>query len=438
MRNMKLVLSLAILFCCTISFSEVRGGELEAKEGKQWFKGNLHAHSLWSDGDNYPELIGLWYKEHGFNFLTLSDHNVLATNDRWIDVEMSKGGINAYEKLKAQFPKDWIEERTVDGILEVRLKKFDEFSQLLNEDGSFLMVLGEEVTDGYQGAPVHMNVSNVKELIPPMKGKSVFDTMQNNVNAAISQRERTGQAMMIHLNHPNFHYGVTAEQLMRVVGENFFEVYNGHPSVHNNGNEKHATTERLWDIILTLRITELKLPLMYGLATDDGHEYHQIPSPAKRSEPGRGWVTVLADKLESNTLVRALENGDFYASSGVNMNRIVTDEEGITVEVAPEEGETYTIEFIGTREGYDATSEPVLNEKGEDDKITRKYSDELGAVLHTVTGTEARYSFQPTDLYVRVRVTSSADHPNPAERGDKKQAWIQPVYGPAGQALVVK
>src|SRR5687768_2391459 len=43
----------------------------------QWWKGNLHTHSLWSDGDDYPEMIVDWYKQHGYQFLALSDHNVL-------------------------------------------------------------------------------------------------------------------------------------------------------------------------------------------------------------------------------------------------------------------------------------------------------------------------------------------------------------------------
>ena len=28
----------------------------------KWHKGNLHTHSLWSDGDDYPEMIADWYK----------------------------------------------------------------------------------------------------------------------------------------------------------------------------------------------------------------------------------------------------------------------------------------------------------------------------------------------------------------------------------------
>ncbi len=31
---------------------------------KQWFKGNLHTHSYWSDGDEFPEVIMDWYKSN--------------------------------------------------------------------------------------------------------------------------------------------------------------------------------------------------------------------------------------------------------------------------------------------------------------------------------------------------------------------------------------
>ena len=54
-----------------------------------WYKGNLHTHSLWSDGDDYPEMIMKWYQEHGYHFVSLSDHNILAEGDHWITVDDS-------------------------------------------------------------------------------------------------------------------------------------------------------------------------------------------------------------------------------------------------------------------------------------------------------------------------------------------------------------
>ncbi len=36
-----------------------------------WFKGDLHTHSQWSDGDDYPEMIARWYEEHAYHFICL-------------------------------------------------------------------------------------------------------------------------------------------------------------------------------------------------------------------------------------------------------------------------------------------------------------------------------------------------------------------------------
>ena len=34
-----------------------------------WHKGNLHTHSLWSDGDDFPEMIIQWYKDNDYQFI---------------------------------------------------------------------------------------------------------------------------------------------------------------------------------------------------------------------------------------------------------------------------------------------------------------------------------------------------------------------------------
>jgi hypothetical protein len=433
MRSL-LVAALVGLACGLLLFFErpaavetAAADALQAEGDLRWYRGNLHTHSLWSDGDDYLEMIALWYRDNEYDFLCFTDHNVLPVTERWIDVERSRGGRVAYDKLKARFP-DWVEQRTRDDRLEVRLRKFDEVDEKVGVPGEFLLIQGEEITDRFRNLPVHLNATNIQELIPPLGGESVYDVMQNNVNAVIAQRERTGEPMLVHLNHPNFGYGVAAEDLMRVRGENFFEVYNGHPGVNNSGDELHASTDRMWDIILTRRIAELDLPIMYGLATDDGHHYHNIPSRA--SEPGRGWIIVLADKLDTATLIDAIERGRFYASSGVTLEKVVSSSKGLEVEVRPEPDVTYTIEFIGTRKGFDPTSEPVLDDDGNPIYATRRYSDDIGAVLKKVEGTKAAYEFTGDELYVRALVTSSKKHPNPSEVGEYERAWVQPLRGP--------
>ena len=404
---------------------------LAANNAESWYRGNLHTHSLWSDGDEYLEMIAIWYRDHDYDFLCFTDHNVLQRTERWIDVEKSAGKRLAYDKLKTRFPENWVEDRMREGRLEVKLKKFDEVSQRIAEPGKYLLIQGQEITDKFEKKPVHMNATNLQEVVPPMRGESVYEIMQNNTNAVIAQRERTGQPMLVHLNHPNFGWGVTAEDLAKVRGENFFEVYNGHPGVNNQGDETHASTDRVWDIILARRLTELDLPIMYGIATDDGHSYHQIPS--RKSNPGRGWVMVLAAELTPASLIENMEKGRFYASSGVTLNRVVSDEKGLSVDIAGEPDVEYTIEFIGTRAGFDPESKPVLDKDGTELTVTRLYSDDIGRVFAKLTGTSASYQFTGDELYVRARITSSQQHPNPSVVGDFQQAWVQPALGPAAK-----
>ena len=433
MRTKKYTLSFLIscaLVLCTLSIipARIHAEVLEADDNLQWYRGNLHTHSHWSDGDDYLEMIALWYREQGYQFLLFTDHNVLSNTERWIDVEESAGGQAAFEKLKSTFPKYVSERVSEEGKLEVRLRTFQEVASQFNEPEKYLLIQGEEISDAFEQKPIHLNVGNIDEVIQPMGGRSVLETVQNNVRAVLVQREQTGKPMMVHLNHPNFGYAIAAEDLMRVQGEKFFEVYNGHPSVASRGDEQHAGTDRMWDIVLTWRLAELHLPIMYGLAVDDGHRYHNMPS--RESNPGRGWVMVLTEELSVASLIDAMEKGSFYASSGVTLRRIAATDKRITIEVEPVEGETYEIQFVGTRKGFDATSQPVVDDEGMEIGATRQYSPDVGAVLKTVQSTHGTYDFTGDEIYVRARITSSASHPNPCELGDLKQAWSQPVLGP--------
>ncbi|HXY34722.1 MAG TPA: hypothetical protein VEI07_10880 [Planctomycetaceae bacterium] len=401
-----------------------------ASDGKlHWYRGNLHTHSMWSDGDDYLEMVGLWYKDHGYDFVCFTDHNRLAKSERWVKVSQNGSPPAALEKLKARFPKDWVEERTVDGRHEIRLKTFDEVNKRIGEPGRFLLMQGEEISDLFGRSQIHINAYNVQEAIPPMRGKSVPDTLQNNFDAVIAQRERTGKPILAHLNHPNYYYGLTAEDVMRIRGANFFEVYSGHPSVHNSGDNLHASTDRIWDIILANRLGDLNLPMMYALATDDAHRYHHIPG--RGSEPGRGWVMVLAPELTPEALIASMEAGRFYASCGVKLRELVSGPEGLDIAIEAEPAVSYRIDFIGTRSNFNRTSEPIRDESGKEIRATRHYSEDIGVTFKTVYGDKASYRFGRDELYVRAHISSNKHHPNPSEIGDFEQAWVQPVRGPA-------
>ena len=71
--------------------------------GPRFWKGNLHTHSLWSDGDDFPEMIADWYRQHGYHFLALTDHNVLAEGERWVAVTDKGNSAAALKKYLARF-----------------------------------------------------------------------------------------------------------------------------------------------------------------------------------------------------------------------------------------------------------------------------------------------------------------------------------------------
>jgi hypothetical protein len=478
----------------------------------RWWKGNLHTHTLWSDGDDFPEMVAAWYKGQGYNFLGLSDHNIIADKEQWISIAKRKLNPAALPKYKERFGDKWVELRDKEGDQEVRLKMLTEFRPALEEPEKFLMIPCEEITGGFLSSPIHINATNIREKIPPQKGSSFVEVMQKTLAAVYAQRERLGVPMFPHINHPNFGWALTAEDLAQVDRDRFFEVYNGHPQVNNEGNKDRANTDRIWDILLTKRLAERGTGVVYALGVDDSHHYHptvysppatkepakdapakdlpakpdapkdaeaaeqkesapkdgapkacdepkadaaksdapdasaakpvgpneaaakDLPAkpatpkkPGNPSRPGRGWIMVRAEKLDAESIVAAMEAGDFYASSGVTLKDVVREKNRLAVEIAPEEGVTYTTEFFGTRKGYDGASEPVVDAKGVTLRTTRRYSKDVGAVLATVQGTSASYELKGDEIYVRARVTSSKVKANPSVAGEFERAWTQPV-----------
>jgi hypothetical protein len=395
------------------------------EEPARWWKGNLHTHSLWSDGDDYPEMVLDWYKANGYHFAVLSDHNVLAEGERWIDLDAA-GGPAVLARYRERFGEEWVEEKEEDGTHLIRLKTFSEYSSLFEEPDRFLVIQSEEISDQFEEKPIHLNATNLRELIEPQGGTSVSDVMQRNVDAVLDQRERTGQLMFPHVNHPNFGWAVKVEDLIPLRGEKFFEVYNGHPAVRNEGDTVRPSTERMWDILLAERLSRGE-DVMYGLAVDDAHDYHEFGT--EHVNPGRGWVMVRAETLSADTLIRAMEAGDFYASSGVTLEDVRASENSLSLRIQEEAGAEYRTQFIGTRRGYDRATVEVPIEDEEGALVLFHYSSDIGEVLAEVPGLEPRYDFAGDEIYVRARVVSTRLQENPYREGAFETAWVQPVTG---------
>jgi hypothetical protein len=298
----------------------------------RWFKGNTHTHTLNSDGDSTPDEVVSWYRSHGYHFLVLTDHNFLT--------------------------------------------RVEALNALHGADEKFLVVRGEEVTDRFEAKPLHINGLDVAQRVVPQGGTSVADVLQRNVDAI---RAAKG---VPHINHPNFGWAITADELRQVRNTKLFEVWNGHPQVNNAGGGGVPGLEAAWDAILTSGT------LLYGIAVDDAHTFKQPGNPAVAG-PGRGWVMVRAERLEARALLDAMERGEFYATTGVTLADYVVTHASMTIKVAATTFAKYRIQFIGRE----------------------------GRVLSEVAQPSATYTFAGSEGYVRARVLES----------NGMVAWTQPV-----------
>ena len=369
--------------------------QIEVDPAPRWFKGNLHTHTLWSDGDDFPEMIAEWYRDHGYHFLALSDHNVLSNSERWMAgaAVNRRAGVDVVGKYRKRFGDSWVQRRGD----EVRLKTFDEYRGLVEERGRFLMIQSEELTGGAgDGRTLHMNATNLAEQLTFQMGSTIRESMTRNLQMVEESGKRTGREVMLHVNHPNYKWGVTAEDLAAVVGERFFEVWNGVDGDNDPGDATRPGTDAIWDIANTLRITQYSAPPLFGLATDDSHNHHGNKT---HSPPGRAWVMVRARHLTPESIVRALRAGEFYSSTGVELEDVSFVGKRLALKIVAKGNEKFVTRFIGGK----------------------------GRVLAEVAGLTPSYEMKGGEMYVRAVVTSTGAPEVASDEFGFKRAWTQPV-----------
>jgi hypothetical protein len=315
----------------TLRLAGASGAAAQDARALTWYKGNTHTHTVNSDGDSTPDEVVRWYREHGYHFLVLTDHNYLTSVD----------GLNA-----------------VHGALD-----------------KFIVVPGEEVTSSAAGKPVHVNGLAVREQVAPPAAGSVLEMLQRSVDGI---RAASG---VPHINHPNFGWAITPDELRQVERTRLLEIFNGHPRVNGLGGGGWPGLEEMWDRVLSSG------RLMYGLAVDDAHYFKQ-PGNDDVPGPGRGWVVVWAPVLSAPAIMEALEQGQFYSSTGVELTDVQATDREVVVDVKATTWSKYRVQFIGRD----------------------------GRVLDEQSSLPARYVVRGDEGYVRAKVIES----------NGRLAWTQP------------
>lgn len=277
----------------------------------RWFRGNTHAHTSNSDGDSPPDSVARWYRDAGYDFLFITDHET----------------ITEPAPLNARY-----------GV-----------------PGRFLLIAGEEVTQLVADTThpdrrrqAHVNALGITRLVTRIgerglaHGISIAETYARNI-AGI-----TAAGGIAQVNHPNFRWSVRLDDLEALPDSTLLEIWNAHTGVNNLGGVDAAgrvapSAEALWDSLLTRGKT------IFAVADDDSHSFRASDADSYAlTRPGRAWIMARADTLTEPAILGAIRRGDFYASTGVTLSELTITDSAITLAVSPVYDARYTTEFIGS------------------------------------------------------------------------------------------
>ncbi|MBI3885062.1 MAG: CehA/McbA family metallohydrolase [Opitutae bacterium] len=318
-----------------------------------WFKGNTHTHTINSDGNATPDVVARWYRENGYQFVVITDHEYVT------DV----APLNA----------------------------------LFGREGQFLVLSGQEVSqhlgqsrdprDPTNRPSCHVNAINSRRVVVPIGGTAgkAFGfappgmTMAETYARNIAEIRAAGGLAQV--NHPNWQWSVRLEDLLGLPDDTLFEIWNGHPAINNLGGTDDdgnvaPSSEALWDSLLS------KGKRLWGVAADDSHYFYHLDE-IKGPKPGQAWVVVRADALTAEKIAAALARGEFYSSTGVVIDDLAATADEVTLRINGQpRGPRYLTKFVG----------------------------QGGRVLAEVAGLRPHYEFKGDEGYVRAHLTDSNGH----------------------------
>ena len=263
-----------VLFALTAAAQPSKPGRFkDSVAAKKFYRGNLHTHTSDTDGDAPPAQVIKWYKNNGYDFVSITDHDILTV--------------------------------TPPGLT----------------DEKFITLNGVELTGlAAHRAPVHVNAICGKGALKGIRTKEpVLDVLKSNI--ALSRND--GAITMV--NHPNFGWALKQADLLGATGFELLEVASGHPLVNDDGDEKdfnaRPSAQTLWDMYLT------KVGPLFGVAVDDSHNYHKFGP--KMINPGRAWINVWAAALTNDSVCEAIRKGHFYAEKVTSKSKTQGAQKGI-------------------------------------------------------------------------------------------------------------
>ncbi len=301
-------------------------GEIKELQGittkGNWYKGNLHSHTTNSDGFLKPEEVVTLYKEKGYNFLCLSEHDLYTDYREEFNSKdfIILPGLEASALLlEKEGSRNCLKLHHIHGILG-NFKMQEQAKIPLFRHGE--KIIPSIYYGTWKGAVV------AQELTDYIKSRGCFATYNHPIWSRVNEEE---------FSNTNGIFGL--------------EIFN-----YNTVNECAAGYDvTYWDNMLRVG------KRIHGLASDDNHNKGDF------DDSFGGYVMVRAEELTHENIVNSLINGDYYSTMGPRIHAFEVRDGKVCVTCDPVERINF---IVGNYVGAGTT---VLNKKGKNRICTAKY-----------------------------------------------------------------
>ena len=266
--------------------------------GAPQFKANLHCHSNLSDGRLTPEELVRAYRGQGYSILAITDHE--ASYDHTAVSGPDFLMVTGYEAYIRPSPDCRLDNYGPEIHLNL-LAREPHNTTLIGFDPKFCKYMPPEEA--------------VRREKAGNLGPRRYDRAY--IQAFIDQARASGY--LVAYNHPCWSME-SQEDILAYSGCFSLEVFNTGSMKISGAEENMALYDRM------LRMG--KRPYVHG--ADDNHNHQPFGSPL--CDSFGAWTMVLSEELSYPSVIRALEGGRFYASTGPAFTRLSFQGERVVME----------------------------------------------------------------------------------------------------------
>lgn len=271
-----------------------------------FYKANLHCHTTFSDGKATPEEVKEQYKSHGYSIVAYTDHNNCINH-----AELDDEGFLAITSYEADYNR-----KTPEKPIFTHLPCFHiNFYAKDRENAALINPLMDRIANW------NRRLGRAADYVPAYHGEpGVEEYSQEAINKLISDANALGY--LVCLNHPCWSLQ-TYNDYDKLEGLWAMEIVNF--GCENAGFIEDAT--HIYDRMLRFG------KRLFPVCSDDNHNARGFEPPY--GDSFGGFTVIRAPELKYGTIMKALENGDFFCSSGPLFEEAYYEDGKVYVKCSP-------------------------------------------------------------------------------------------------------